>query len=194
MTLSKIWVYAEATDGKVSNTTLELLTKARELADTVECVYGGDGSEVAGTLGEYGASAVYATGDLSGQLQGVPVAALGVVEGALRLFGWGGYPAFIREVGEVEPGVTLCTVEPDATRPYFFANPTRPGYADQTSFRMPKPVNTVRVFLFGESAAKGYPQPRNLSIASFLEAMLEDSWPGRDVEGRTECERTQYAS
>jgi electron transfer flavoprotein alpha subunit len=75
MTLSKIWVYAEATDGKVSNTTLELLTKARELADTVECVYGGDGSEVAATLGEYGASAVYATGDLSGQLQGVPVAA-----------------------------------------------------------------------------------------------------------------------
>ena len=30
----------------------------------------------------------------------LPVAALGVVEGALRLFGWGGYPAFIRQVGE----------------------------------------------------------------------------------------------
>ncbi len=112
----------------------------------------------------------------------LPVAALGVVEIVLRLFGWGGYPAFIRAVGEVEPGSTLCMVEPDASRPYFFANPTRPGYADQTSFRMPKPANTVRVFLFGESAAKGYPQPRNLSIASFLEAMLEDTWPGRDVE------------
>ena len=112
----------------------------------------------------------------------IPVVALGVVEVVLRLFGWGGYPAFIRAVGEVEPGSTLCMVEPDASRPYFFANPTRPGYADQTSFRMPKPANTVRVFLFGESAAKGYPQPRNLSIASFLEAMLEDAWPGRDVE------------
>ena len=38
MTVSKIWVFAEASDGKVSNTTLEMLTKARELADTVECV------------------------------------------------------------------------------------------------------------------------------------------------------------
>ncbi len=112
----------------------------------------------------------------------IPLVALGVVEIALRLFGWGGYPPFIRAVGEVEPGSTLCMIEPDASRPYFFANPTRPGYADQSSFRMPKPANTVRVFLFGESAAKGYPQPRNLSIASFLEAMLEDTWPGRDVE------------
>lgn len=74
MALSKIWVYAEAPDGKVSATTLELLTKARELADTVEAVYGGDASAIAGTLGEYGASRVLATGDLSGQLQGVPVA------------------------------------------------------------------------------------------------------------------------
>ncbi len=75
MTLSKIWVYAEATDGNVSNTTLELLTKARELASTVEAVFGGDGASVAATLGEYGATTVHATGDLGGVLQGVPVAA-----------------------------------------------------------------------------------------------------------------------
>jgi electron transfer flavoprotein alpha subunit len=75
MTLSKIWVYAEATDGNVSSTTLEILTKARELASTVECVFGGDGAAVAGQLGEYGATTVYATGDLSSTLQGVPVAA-----------------------------------------------------------------------------------------------------------------------
>jgi len=75
MTLSKIWVYAEATDGTVSNTTFELLTKARELADTVECVYAGhDGDAIAGQLGEYGATKVYATGDLGGSTQGVPAA------------------------------------------------------------------------------------------------------------------------
>jgi hypothetical protein len=34
----------------------------------------------------------------------------------------------------------------------------------------------------GESAAKGYPQPRNLSMQSFLEAMLQDAWPDRKVE------------
>ena len=49
MALSKIWVLAEATDGKVTTTTLEMLTKARELADTVEAVYaGGDADAVAG--------------------------------------------------------------------------------------------------------------------------------------------------
>ncbi len=68
-------MFAEATDGKPTSTTLELLTKARELADTVEAVYaGGDADAVAGTLGEYGATTVYATGDLGGALPGVPVA------------------------------------------------------------------------------------------------------------------------
>ena len=73
MALNRIWVYAEATDGTVAPTTLELLTKARELAGTVEAVYGGDASDIAGTLGEYGATKVYATGDLQGSLPGVPV-------------------------------------------------------------------------------------------------------------------------
>jgi electron transfer flavoprotein alpha subunit len=76
MTLSKIWVLAEANDGKVTTPTLELLTKARELAGTVEAIYaGGDADAVAAVLGEYGASKVYATGDLAGALPGVPVAA-----------------------------------------------------------------------------------------------------------------------
>ncbi|MCB1251411.1 MAG: electron transfer flavoprotein subunit alpha/FixB family protein [Acidimicrobiales bacterium] len=76
MTLSKIWVLAEATDGKVSSTTLELLTKARSLADTVECVYGGgDADAIAADLGAHGATTVHATGDLGGALAGVPVAA-----------------------------------------------------------------------------------------------------------------------
>jgi len=75
MALSKIWVLAEATDGKVNTATLEILTKARSLADTVEAVYfGADADAVAGQLGEFGASKVYTTGDLAGALPGVPVA------------------------------------------------------------------------------------------------------------------------
>jgi electron transfer flavoprotein alpha subunit len=74
MALNRIWVYAEATDGKVAPITLEILAKARELGDTVEAVYGGDGAAVAETLGAHGASKVLATGDLSGSLPGVPVA------------------------------------------------------------------------------------------------------------------------
>ena len=74
MALNRIWVYAEATDGKVSPLTLELLAKARSLAGTVEAVYGGaDADVVAGTLGAHGVTTVLATGDLGGSLPGVPV-------------------------------------------------------------------------------------------------------------------------
>jgi electron transfer flavoprotein alpha subunit len=76
MTLSKIWVFAEATDGKVSTTTLEVLTKARELAGTVEAIYvGGDADAVAASLGAHGATTVHSTGDLGDALPGAPVAA-----------------------------------------------------------------------------------------------------------------------
>jgi len=112
----------------------------------------------------------------------IPLVALGVVEGVLRLAGWGGYPAFLRTAGRLPSGASVALVEPAASKPYFFANPTRPGYAEETNFLMPKPAGTVRVFIVGESAAKGYPQPRNLSMQSFLEAMLGDIWPDRQVE------------
>jgi electron transfer flavoprotein alpha subunit len=75
MALNRIWVFAEASDGKVSPLTLELLTKARSLGGTVEAVYAGaDADAVAGALGAHGATKVLATGDLGGSLPGVPVA------------------------------------------------------------------------------------------------------------------------
>ncbi|HEX8803332.1 MAG TPA: electron transfer flavoprotein subunit alpha/FixB family protein [Acidimicrobiales bacterium] len=74
MALNRIWVYAEALDGKVAPITLEMLAKARELGGTVEAVRGGDAADVAETLGAHGATKVYATGDLGGSLPGVPVA------------------------------------------------------------------------------------------------------------------------
>lgn len=76
MAVSKIWVFAEADGGKVKTITLEMLAKARELASTVECFYGGgDADAIAAELGAHGATAVHATGDLGGSLLGVPVAA-----------------------------------------------------------------------------------------------------------------------
>ena len=112
----------------------------------------------------------------------LPLVLLAAAELTLRVFGWGGYPAWIREAGKLPSGDTLCIVEPAASKPYFYANPTRPGYAEQSNFVMPKPKDTVRIFLIGESAAKGYPQPRNLAMSSFLRAMLSDAWPEKKVE------------
>ncbi len=64
MGIGKVWVYAEA-DGedpdKPHTSTLELLTKAREIGDTVEAVYiGSNADTLAGALGEHGATKVHA--------------------------------------------------------------------------------------------------------------------------------------
>jgi len=69
-----IWVFAQESNGEPTTGTLELLTKARTLG-TVSAFVGGDASAIAGALGEYGASTVYATGDLGGKLPGVAVSA-----------------------------------------------------------------------------------------------------------------------
>ena len=53
MALSKVWVYAEAENGAPLSATLELLTKAREIGDTVEAVFvGADADTLAPKLGE----------------------------------------------------------------------------------------------------------------------------------------------
>ena len=73
MAFEKIWVLAEAAEGKPTGTTLELLSKAREIGATVEAwTWGG---EAASVFPVGGAKKVYDLGDLGGALPGVPVAA-----------------------------------------------------------------------------------------------------------------------
>ncbi len=80
MTLPKVWVYAEGEGGKATSATLELLTKAREIGDTVEAVYAGaDADAIAPQLGEYGATRVHAVdhgSSLSGVIGGALLATL----------------------------------------------------------------------------------------------------------------------
>ena len=60
MPIGKVWVFAEADEGKASTASLELLTKARELGDTVEAVLVDSGADaIAPQLGEHGAAKVY---------------------------------------------------------------------------------------------------------------------------------------
>jgi electron transfer flavoprotein alpha subunit len=59
------WVYAETVSGDVSPTTLELLTKARALADDVAAVALGPGAaDAAPALGEHGAATAYVSEDV----------------------------------------------------------------------------------------------------------------------------------
>jgi electron transfer flavoprotein alpha subunit len=75
MTVSNIWVLAQVADGEPSSATLELLGKARTIGDNVTAFVIGDGAVAAGSLGEHGATKVYSTGDLGGNLPGVAGAA-----------------------------------------------------------------------------------------------------------------------
>ena len=74
MGISKIWVFGEATEAGATASTLEMLTKARDLADTVEVVMSGDAASVAGPLGAHGATTVHTIGDIEGALAGPRVA------------------------------------------------------------------------------------------------------------------------
>ena len=74
MSVSNIWVLAESAEGAPTSTTLELLTKARQLGPSVTAFVAGDATEIAAALGDFGAAKVYATGDLQGALPGVAVA------------------------------------------------------------------------------------------------------------------------
>ena len=80
MAVDKIWVFAESAEGKPTTATLEMLTKARELAGTVEALYaGGDADAIAPALGEYGATKLFVLdpGDgLPGQVAAAAIAQL----------------------------------------------------------------------------------------------------------------------
>jgi len=90
MGIPKVWVYAEADEGKAANASLELLTKAREIGDAVEALLVESGAVViAPELGEHGAAKVYAA-DPGTSLPGVIGAA-----------------ALAELVGEQKPDVVL---------------------------------------------------------------------------------------
>jgi electron transfer flavoprotein alpha subunit len=71
---SNIWVFAQGDQGVPTSATLELLTKARALGESVTVFFEGDVDDLAATLGEYGATKVYSTGDLGGHMAGAAVA------------------------------------------------------------------------------------------------------------------------
>src|SRR3954463_7587853 len=76
MPVNKIWVLAEAFEGKPLSITLELLTAARNLASSVEAfTWGGDTEAFAPELGKYGATKVYTAGDIGNALPGSAVGA-----------------------------------------------------------------------------------------------------------------------
>jgi electron transfer flavoprotein alpha subunit len=75
MAVDKVWVLVDRQGEQIAPLSLELLTKARELATTVEGVTWGDAQAIAAQAGSYGATTLWSVGDLDGGLPGPAVAA-----------------------------------------------------------------------------------------------------------------------
>lgn len=110
-----------------------------------------------------------------------PFAILGIAEAVLRSQGFGGYPPAIRYVGSDGKRQWYSTYRPGVDT-YFYQQLSLTGGMRTFGFTTPKPANTVRIALLGESAMQGYPQPLPLTNGSFLQTMLRDLWPDRRVE------------
>jgi electron transfer flavoprotein alpha subunit len=75
MALDKVWVLVDRSEDKPKPVSLELLTKAHELGETVEGVTWGDGAALAAEVGAFDAVALHTVGDLGEGLPGPALAA-----------------------------------------------------------------------------------------------------------------------
>lgn len=100
-----------------------------------------------------------------------PLVALGLAEGALRMVGFG-YPTSYFVPGDVRG---TWVDNPDFGRRFFPPGLLR--VPPPTRVTVAKAPGTVRVLVFGESAAMGDPKPA-FGVARFLEELLKERYPG----------------
>jgi tetratricopeptide (TPR) repeat protein len=110
-------------------------------------------------------------------LLGAPIALLAVLEITLRLAGFG-YPTAFLLPSENHGVKTFIQNNQFGWR---FFGPRMARVPAPISIAREKPPGTVRIFVFGESAAFGDPQPR-YGLARMLQAMLEVRHPGVKFE------------
>lgn len=105
----------------------------------------------------------------------LPFVLAGLVEGGLRLAGFGGYPPVIEDVG-VFHGQHWYSTNRAGTDTFFSSGQARTGGMRVIHFVTPKAPGTVRIVLLGGSAVQGFPQPLPLTNGAFLQAFLQRIW------------------
>ncbi len=107
----------------------------------------------------------------------VPVVFFLLLEGGLRLFGYGGsYPLFV----PVADAPGLMMPSRDVARRYFANN--NPPTPNADFFAADKPDGVYRIVVQGGSSAAGFPFYRGASFAQILSTRLNLAYPDRDIE------------
>ena len=108
------------------------------------------------------------------------------IEGLLRLVpGLGPSPLVVTLAEDEATGESLHATSRFYAQRFFTQYKGRLAAAGQMGehfFLEPSPANRYRVVFVGASTVQGFPHPRRLAAASFLQVMLADAWPEREVE------------
>jgi tetratricopeptide (TPR) repeat protein len=107
----------------------------------------------------------------------LPVVLVGLVELALRIGGYGYATSFFHET---RVGGQEFLVNNDTFTLRFFP-PELARWPEPFMIPAAKPPDTVRIFVFGESAAMGDPQPA-YGASRYLEVLLRERFPDRKFE------------
>jgi tetratricopeptide (TPR) repeat protein len=107
----------------------------------------------------------------------MPLLTLAVLEAAMRLAGYG-YPTSFFE--KIRLGDQDCLVNNEKFS-YRFFPPELSRWPTHLAMEPVKPAGTCRVFIFGESAAQGDPEPR-FGAGRYLEVLLRERYPGVNFE------------
>jgi tetratricopeptide (TPR) repeat protein len=110
-------------------------------------------------------------------LVGMPALAFGVLELALRLIGYGYSTSFF--VKNPVAGQNTVVENRQFSRRYFSKELVR--VPKSLAFTPAKSPQTLRLFLFGESAAEGDPSPP-FGFARILQVLLRERYPDRNIE------------
>ena len=105
---------------------------------------------------------------------------LGLLEVGLRIGGYGRSTSFFRDGSKVEARGTVVE-NPEFGRWVFPRGFERTPALVPVALATAKPAGTCRVFVLGESAAMGFPDP-SVSFGRILEVMLRARYPGTKFE------------
>ncbi|MBN1412272.1 MAG: tetratricopeptide repeat protein [Spirochaetales bacterium] len=110
----------------------------------------------------------------------VPVILFFLIEGGLRLFGYGSsYPLFMDSPG----AEGYKQVNPDVVKRFLIDESAASRMqADTVFFSKDKPADTYRIFVQGGSTAAGFPYSRFGSITGQLNQRLRRTFPEKDIE------------